>query len=102
MHQRHTQIAQNAISHFGFQELLYHLPTMDNGVILVEMILAHIATDLKLATNSQPALLLLCLLNRFHYVLEIVAEVHWVLVERAYGGLHKLSVFRLHPMNLIM
>jgi hypothetical protein len=93
MHQRHTQVAQDIVSDLRLEELLYYLPTMDNSVVFVEVIVTHVATNLQLATDSQPALRLLRLFNRLHNILEIAAEVHWMLIKGADGYLNKLSVF---------
>lgn len=81
MQDRASDLRHNSIGHSRDDDILDHVPGMEDRIILQKVVLAGVARDFKLSPNPDGAVELLTLLNALGDLPEVIFEVERVVVE---------------------
>lgn len=101
MQNRASNLRHDSISHSRDNDILDHVPRMEDCIILQKVVLTGIAGDLKFSSDSDRAIELLALLYALGNLPEIIFEVERVVVETAEADFD-VKLFELHPRRTII
>lgn len=101
MQDRTSNLRHDSIGHPRDNDILDHVPRMEDRIIFQKVVLTCIAGDLKFSSDSDRAIELLALLNTLGNLPEIIFEVERVVVETTEADFD-VKLFELHLRRTII